>query len=317
MNVDRMVLPETGLEDYLVATYLLSFAGGDALKLALNMASEQTTGTWVRVPGEDEETLRKHTGKVLNVWEIPDRENTRSRGEFSGNAAFRDLVVQIAYPWENFGPQFPMLLTTVFGNISMMGDIKLLDLHFPRRLVEGLPGPQFGIGGIRDLVGVPHRPLLNTMIKPSIGISPQQGAELLYRTVLGGTDIVKDDEVLADPEVSPVLKRLELYMEKLHRAESETGEKKLYAVNVTDEPARCLEKAYRLVEAGGTALMINFLPAGLGLVSSLARDAEINVPILAHLDFGGALYASARHGISSSLLYGKLLLSARLNYLLL
>jgi 2,3-diketo-5-methylthiopentyl-1-phosphate enolase len=52
--------------------------------------------------------------------------------------------------------------------------------------------------------------------------------------------------------------------------------------------------------------MINYLPAGLGLVSSLARHAKIDVPILGHLDFGGAIYGSPYHGISSALLYGKL-----------
>jgi 2,3-diketo-5-methylthiopentyl-1-phosphate enolase len=52
--------------------------------------------------------------------------------------------------------------------------------------------------------------------------------------------------------------------------------------------------------------MVNYLPTGIGILSSLARNPNIKVPILAHLDFGGAFYASARHGISSVLLYGKL-----------
>jgi 2,3-diketo-5-methylthiopentyl-1-phosphate enolase len=60
------------------------------------------------------------------------------------------------------------------------------------------------------------------------------------------------------------------------------------------------------VDNGVNALLVNFLPAGIGLITSLCRNPKINVPILAHLDFGGALYASPWHGISSSLLYGKL-----------
>jgi 2,3-diketo-5-methylthiopentyl-1-phosphate enolase len=88
--------------------------------------------------------------------------------------------------------------------------------------------------------------------------------------------------------------------------EEETGDKKLYAVNVTDEPERCIQKAEAAVDNGANAIMVNFLPAGFGLVSSLARNSKINVPILAHHDFGGALYASPWHGISSPLLYGKL-----------
>jgi len=212
----------------------------------------------------------------------------------------------LAYPVENIGSQIPMLLTTVFGNISMMGEIKLVDLSLPRKFVDGLPGPQFGVKGIRKLLGVPERPLLNTMIKPSTGITPEKGAELFYQAGLGGTDIIKDDEVLADTGFSPFLKRVELYLRMAKRAHEETGQKILYAVNVTDEPERCLNKAIAAVEAGANAIMVNYLPAGIGILSSLARNPKIRVPILAHLDFGGALYASPFHGISSHLIYGKL-----------
>jgi 2,3-diketo-5-methylthiopentyl-1-phosphate enolase len=289
------------LDNHLVSTYLLRTDARDILQLAATMAAEQTTGTWISVPGETHEMLVRHRGKVLSVWEVPDIENINSRED-----DLREYVIQLAYPWENFGAQIPMLLTTAFGNISMIGDIKLLDLAFPKELVDQLPGPRFGIAGIRQLLRVPERPLLNTMIKPSTGITPEQGAALLYSAAVGGTDVIKDDEVLGDTGFSPVLKRVELYMKKLREAEQETGEKKLYAVNVTDEPERCIRKAEAAVDSGANAIMVNFLPAGLGLVSSLARNPKISVPILAHLDFGGALYASPRHGISSHLIYGKL-----------
>ncbi len=301
-DFDSLLLPEDPhLGDYLVATYLLRTQARDILKLASGMACEQTTGTWVKVPGEAAEQVARHAGKVLNIWEVPDVEQSPPA---QGEAAV--YVVQIAYPHVNIGSQLPMLLTTAFGNISMFGDIKLIDLIFPRALVQGLPGPQFGIQGVRKLLGVEKRPLLNTMIKPSTGIHPETGAELLHAAAAGGADIIKDDEVLADPEFSPTLRRLEVYLNRLRAAEAETGEKKLYAVNVTDEPERCLRKAEQAVQNGAGAIMVNFLPAGMGLVSSLARDPRIRVPILAHLDFGGALYASPWHGVTSALLYGKL-----------
>jgi ribulose 1,5-bisphosphate carboxylase large subunit-like protein len=301
-NFDQFILPEDpALANCLVATYLLRSDAKDILELAATMATEQTTGTWVSVPGETRELLSRHQGKVLSVWEIPDVENAHAAED-----GLREHIIQLAFPWENFGAQIPMLLTTAFGNISMIGDIKLIDLAFPGQLIDQLPGPRFGIAGVRQLLGVPERPLLNTMIKPSTGITPEQGADLLFNAAVGGTDIIKDDEVLSDTSFSPALRRLEHYMMRLRRAEEETGEKKLYAVNVTDEAERCIRKAEAAVNNGANAIMVNFLPAGFGLVSSLARNSKINVPILAHLDFGGALYASPRHGISSHLLYGKL-----------
>lgn len=302
IDFDQFILPEhPGIADYLVATYLLRSDSPDIMGLVAAAATDQTTGTWVSLPGETSEMLLKYRGKVLNIWEVPDIEYARSRED-----ALREYIFQIAYPWRNFGAQLPMLLTTAFGNVSMIGDIKLLDLTFPQSLADQLPGPQFGIAGIRQLMETPARPLLNTMIKPALGLTPEQGAELVYQTALGGVDIVKDDEVLGDPDFSPFLRRLELYLKKLRKVEEETGEKKLYAVNVTDEPERCLRKAELAVANGANAIMVNYLPTGIGILSSLARNPQVNVPILAHLDFGGAFYASARHGISSALLYGKL-----------
>ena len=305
IDLDHFMLPETpAMEDYIVGTYLLRKQlrdPGDIIKTAVMMATEQTTGTWIRVPGETVDMVEKFRGKVLNIWQVPDQEQFRNEQDEA-----RVYFIQLGFPWQNFGPQIPMMLTTIFGNISMIGDIKLIDIQFPKNFVDQFPGPRFGIGGIRKLLGVSDRPLLNNMVKPSTGITPDQGAELLYQAAIGGTDIVKDDEVMGSTELSPALKRVERYMDKLRKAEKETGERKLYAVNITDEPAECLKTAEAAVNIGASALLVNFLPAGLGLITSLCRNRQINVPILAHLDFGGALYASPWHGISSALLYGKL-----------
>ncbi|MBW2121690.1 MAG: ribulose 1,5-bisphosphate carboxylase, partial [Deltaproteobacteria bacterium] len=275
-DFDKYAQPEgIDLDGNVVATYLLRSRFGDILSRVASFATEQTTGTWVKVPGETRELTRRHQGKVLGVWEVPDLE---TEPEEPGRD--RTHIFQIAYPVANIGSQIPLLLTTVFGNISMMGDIKLLDLTLPRSLVSGLPGPRFGMDGIRRLLEVPHRPLLNNMIKPSTGITPEQGAELFYQVGLGGTDIVKDDEVLGDTDFSPVLKRVELYMKKAEKVRQETGRKILYAVNVTDEPERCLNKAIAAVENGANAVMVNYLPTGMAILSSLARNPKVSVPIL-------------------------------------
>jgi len=300
-DFDQYTIPEgTNTEDYVVGTYLFRSRSKDMLKQAASMAVEQTTGTWIEVPGETRDLLERHRGKVLSIWEVPDYETDRERPEE------RVHILQIAYPVRNIGFQIPLLLTTVFGNISMIGDIKLLDLSLPRSLVSHLPGPRFGVKGIRELLEVPERPLLNNMIKPSTGITPEQGAALFYQAAMGGTDIIKDDEVLGDTDFSPVLRRVELYMKEAEKVRAETGRKVLYAVNVTDEPERCLNKAMAAVDNGANAIMVNYLPTGIGILSSLARNPKIGVPIVAHLDFGGAFYASPWHGISSHLIYGKL-----------
>ena len=179
IDFNTFMLPEQAGDDQLIATYLVYSDAVNGLKLAASLASEQTSGAWVEVPGGDEKLLAEHAGRVVAVQEVPSHETPARIEE-------RCFLIQIAYPWGNFGPQLPILLTTVFGNISMFGKIKLLDTQVPKALPEALPGPRFGIAGIRELLRVLKRPLLNTMIKPSIGLTPEQGAELLYQAAVGG-----------------------------------------------------------------------------------------------------------------------------------
>lgn len=188
MNLDPLSLPialpdSVDYDEYLIATYLAVFPREIPVrKLAPALAIEQSTGTWVPVPRETPEVKRKHIAKVIGVYEIPD------------------------YEFE-----IPMLLTTIVGNISMGGRIKLLDVRFPEKFVKGFKGPKFGIEGIRKLLNIPKRSLLNNMIKPCTGYTVDVGAEHYRLAALGGCDIVKDDELITVASFNRVEERVKKY----------------------------------------------------------------------------------------------------------
>jgi 2,3-diketo-5-methylthiopentyl-1-phosphate enolase len=289
-------------EEHVIATYLIEKEPEvDVLNYAFSIAIEQSTGTWVPVPEETPAVRQKHAGKVVGIYEIPNYEF-----ELAAGLQSRTFVINIAFPYVNFGTQIPMLLSTVIGNISMMGRLKLLDLHFPRSFVREFKGPKFGISGIRKLLDIPERPLLNNMIKPCTGFPPEVGAKLFREAASGGVDIIKDDELLADAPFSRLEDRVKLYMEAERQAFEETGERTLYTVNITDRADRVRDNAKRAIDSGANALMLNYLTAGIPVLRGLAEDPDINVPILAHLDFAGVLYESPFSGMSSSLVLGKL-----------
>ena len=225
LNMDVKSLPISLPEDinpdeYLIATYLATFpANIPVAMLAPALAIEQSTGTWIPVPGETPEVRAKHVAKVTGVYEIPDYEYM-----VPPETKTRTYVIQIAFPVINFGSQIPMMLTAVVGNISMAGQIKILDIAFPKKYVEGFQGPKFGIGGIRKILGIPKRPILNNMIKPCTGYSAEVGQRLFYEAAAGGVDIVKDDELLADAVFNRIEDRVRLYMEAEKRAYEEKGE---------------------------------------------------------------------------------------------
>jgi 2,3-diketo-5-methylthiopentyl-1-phosphate enolase len=289
-------------DDYIIGTYLVSYPAALPIPLIAPMlAVEQSTGTWLPVPGETPEVRCQHIAKVIGVYEMPDYEAT-----VPPNLQNRQWFVQVAYPQVNIGEQIPMLLTTVVGNISMGGEIKLVDIRLNKKYVAGFQGPKFGVEGIREILGVPKRPLLNNMIKPCTGYTCEVGAELFRKAAAGGCDIVKDDELIADASFNSALERVRCYMEIEKQVYEETGEHTLYTVNVTDKIPKVFETAKRAVELGVNAIMVNYLAVGFPVMQALAEDPAINVPILAHMDVAGAFYMSPYHGISSHLILGKL-----------
>jgi 2,3-diketo-5-methylthiopentyl-1-phosphate enolase len=290
-------------EKFIVSTYSLETEpSADVLSIAKEIAVGQTTGTWVPVPEETDEIRERHVGRVVGVYETPNNER-----EIPGDIQKRHFVLQIAIPGINLEPQLPMLLSTIAGNdVTITYRLKLLDVRLPADFVKAFGGPKFGIPGIRKILNVMDRPLIVNMIKPCIGISPKVGAELFYRAALGGVDVVKDDEVLANTSYSSIVDRVKAFMEREKQAFEETGEHTLYAVNITDRVEKISDHAHRVIEAGGNCLMLNFLPAGISTLSMLAEDPSIHLPILAHLDLSGAFFGAPNSGISAPLILGKI-----------
>jgi 2,3-diketo-5-methylthiopentyl-1-phosphate enolase len=297
------VMPESiDSGDFIVATYLMGTdARVDIHRAALALAELQSTGTWVALARETPAIRDRHAGRVVAIWEVPDHESG-----VPDDPERRDWVIQIAYPAHNVGDQIPLLLATVYGECASSGALKLLDLHLPASFVGAFAGPKYGLERIRELVGVVDRPLLVVMMKPALGLTPRESADVFYQAALGGADIVKDDELLVSHPWSHFVDRVREHERAARAAYEETGHRTLYFVNVTDRPDRLVANARRAVEAGASGLLVDHLTVGISALAMLADDPAIDVPIMGHLAFAGAMYASPTTGISSHLVLGKL-----------
>ncbi len=292
-------------EDYVIATYYLE-TPMDLYKAANAFAAEQSTGTWQRVGYETDAMREKHGIKVVGIYKLPyeptgpNLPTGTKMSEFgAGNVKINAAVLRLAFPHINFGPKIPNLLTAVAGNLYEMGAftaIKLLDLEFPDSFLKEFTGPRFGIEGTRKIIGVYDRPIVGAIIKPCVGISPKQIAELAYQGAKGGLDFIKDDELIADTKYNSVKARVKTIVKALKRAEDETGEKTMYAFNITDRMDRIRELHDIVVEGGGNCVMINAATAGLEAMRELAEYTQ--VPIHCHRDFAPMWTRSPYLGIS-------------------
>ena len=296
------VLPESLDEGFIIATYLYrARPDEDIHRAARSLAELQSTGTWVSLARETQGVRERHGGRVVAIWEVPDRETTDET-----DAAERDWVLQIGYPAHNVGGQIPLLLATVYGECASTGQVKLIDLQLPRAFTDEFKGPRFGVAGLRQLVGAHARPLLIAMMKPALGLTPKESAEVFHQLALGGVDAVKDDELLVSHPWSQLIDRVKAHAQAARAAYEQTGHRTLHFANVTDRPDRLVDNARRAVDAGATGLMVDYLTVGMSALSMLADDPALDVPVLGHLAFAGAVYSSPWTGVSSHLMLGKL-----------
>ena len=294
--------PEVAFDnDYVIATYQAKVKTGNIEKLAMAIADEQTTGTWIKVGADSLEKTRRFGSKLVALYEVPDVGCDYQSDEPPM------YLIQVAYPMENFSHSMASLMTILFGNISASGMIRLIDVAFPKKMIAQFQGPKFGVEGLRKVLGVPDRPLLNAMIKPNIGWTADEGADLFYHACKGGVDVIKDDELmLADGPFCPLKERVTKFMAAEKRVYEETGERSLYAVNISDSTEKVRDNAYRALEYGNNCLMVNVYTTGFDTLKMLAEDPNINVPILAHVNFAGTMAASTYTGIAAPLLIGKI-----------
>lgn len=271
-----------------IATYTIE-TPDDAEAAAAAMAGEQSTGTFIAVPGETPEMHRRHAATVESVELLDERETPALLGT-GKPGPFRRARVRLSFPLENMGTAIPTLLATVAGNLfelRQLSGIRLDDLRLPAAFGAAHPGPQFGVEGTRRLARVHGRPIIGTIIKPSVGLSPAETGELAGVLARAGIDFIKDDELMANSPHSPFHERLDAVLTSLRDAADATGRMPLYAVNVSDELDEMLRHIDRVAEAGGNCVMVS--ANAVGIAALRAARLRSSLPIHVHRNGWGAM----------------------------
>jgi ribulose-bisphosphate carboxylase large chain len=243
------------------------------------VAAESSIGTWTELT-----TIKPYVEKLAaHVFRI------------EGNN------VKIAYPIELFElGNIPNILSSVSGNVfglKTLKNLRLNDIYLPPKLVRSFKGPKYGVDGIRKLLRVYDRPLVGTIIKPKLGLKTLDHAKVAYEAWVGGCDIVKDDENLSSQRFNPFEDRTVKTLESRDRAEEETGERKVYMVNITAETEEMLKRAEFVLNQGGEYVMVDILTCGFSALQTL-REQDFNLVIHAHRAGHAALTKNPKHGIS-------------------
>jgi ribulose-bisphosphate carboxylase large chain len=247
--------------EFMLAVFKVSTYGDIALEdAATEIAAESSSGSNLKVG-----TLTGYSQSVdARVYQI-DKENG---------------LVYIAYPWVMFdrGGNIQNIMTFLAGNIFGMAELKeckLIDIWFPSQMLDQYDGPSVTIDDMRDYLQNFDRPILGTIIKPKIGLTATEYAEVCYDFWAGGGDFVKNDEPQADQNFCPYEKMVVSVREAMDRAEEATGHTKVHSFNISasdfDTMIKRADYISSVMKPGSYAFLVDGITSGWTAVQTIRR----------------------------------------------
>jgi ribulose-bisphosphate carboxylase large chain len=281
--------------DYLIETAF------DPMDAAQVMAGEQSSGTFIAIPGESAELKARSAARIDHLEQIGETQSPSLPGaawpKGSGHAPLHLAKVTLSWPDANVNGSLPNLLATVAGNLfelQQFSGLRLLDIRLTDAFAARYAGPRFGVAGTRQFSGVANGPLIGTIIKPSIGLSAEETAALVQQLCVAGIDFIKDDELLADAAFCRFEDRVKAVMRVIRNHAMKTGKSVMFAFNITGELDEMRHRHDLVLREGGTCIMASLNSVGLVGMLELARHTQ--VPLHAHRNGWGYLTRHPRLG---------------------
>jgi ribulose 1,5-bisphosphate carboxylase large subunit-like protein len=252
---------------------------GSVEAMAAKIASDQSTGTFVPVPGETQELKDRVAARVLAIRPLPDADHPTWPEIAPGHGRIHRADADIAFPLDAIGTDLSALMTIAIGgvfSIKGMTGIRIVDMKLPEAFASAHPGPQFGLPGTRRLTGVEERPIIGTIVKPALGLRPHETAALVGELIQSGVDFIKDDEKLMSPAYSPLKERVEAIMPLILDHEQKTGKKVMYAFGISHaDPDEMMRNHDLVLKAGGNCAVVNINSIGFGGMSFLRKRSGL------------------------------------------
>ncbi len=187
-------------------------------------------------------------------------------------------IVKIAYSKDLFeNNSITQILNSLHANLFVLkhiAKIDIIDIHIPTKMLNDFLGPRYGIEGIRKLTKIKKRPLFNTKVIPKIGLPSSTYANIAYNSWSGGADIINDDISLSNQVFSSFEERVIRCLDMADRAQSETGERKIYVPNISAEIAEMIKRADFVKDHGGQSVMVDSLVSGFSSLESVRKHTK-------------------------------------------
>ena len=258
--------------DYLIETPY------EVEKAAAVLAGEQSSGTFVAVPGETEELKKRFAARVEHIELLDLKDEPSIPGGSIPGKKYQQAHVRVSWSIENFGYNLPILISTLQGNlyeITQFTGLKLMNFDVTDSFANHFAGPRFGIKGSKASTQVEGRPMIGTILKPSVGMTPEETAAIVKVLVEAGIDFIKDDELMGSTANSLFDNRLKSIMKVIRDHQQKTGKKVMYACNISDEIDE-MQRKYELIEQEeGSCAMISINSVGFSAAKKICDNGNL------------------------------------------
>ena len=286
-------------ERFSVTYRIFAASEAEAEQRAQGIALEQT----VEIPrdvvpaGYVEDTI---LGRIEDI--LPDDEAAGSGPAWTA---------KISYSPDSAGPDLPQFLNVVFGNSSIQKGIKVIGVDLCPSLADLHTGARHGIDGVRSLCRRDRGGLVSPVIKP-MGLTTEDLALTVERVTEAGADLIKEDHGLANQPTAPMRERIPRLVEATARgnARRQAGgdqSKGLYFPNLGGSTRNLVDDAWFAKQEGADGVLIIPGLQGFDAISTLARDPEFGLPIMAHPSFLGPFVLSPDTGFTHGVMFGTLM----------
>lgn len=253
-------------------------------KVAEIMAGEQSCGTFTRVAGETDELRQRARATVCAIRELAAADVASLPNAWlerrGVKGPWRRAEIDISFPVANFGANLATLAATVSGNLYDLGEVtglRLESLTLPSSFRMQFELPRLGVDGTRASIGASDGAMVGTIIKPNVGLTAQQTAELVKTLCEAGVDFIKDDEVCANPAHAPLAERVPAVMAVIREHAQRTGKKVMMAFNISDDLDAMRRHADLVRQQEGTCVMASLNYCGFSAIQSLRRTTGLAV----------------------------------------
>ncbi|MEQ5870805.1 ribulose 1,5-bisphosphate carboxylase [Sagittula sp. NFXS13] len=262
-------------DEFIRVTYRIE-CPGSVEAMAAKIASDQSTGTFTELPGETDAVRRRCAARVESVTPLPPAQTPGFPSDAPGPFNRGDVV--IAYPQEAIGTDIAALMTVTVGGVYAargLTGVRVMDFDLPQAWACH-PGPQFGIAGSRRLMGVTEEPMIASIIKPSLGLTPEDTAQVVAELCEAGVDFIKDDEKMMNPGYAPLRARVDAIMPVIEAHAHKTGKRVIYAFGISSaDPDQMMQAHDYVADRGGQAAVININSIGPGGMSFLRKRSRL------------------------------------------